>query len=204
MYMLGNISNVSFSINVAIPRVLFILFCDRKPLVCSPGRFEIQFVLVLQKQKILKEYICFHCRHHHLFGRSAAAFFFLFSSQYFCVTVRSLLKKKQVRERESHPSAGYRVFNTRCAHTSSSGKSPSSLWFPWQLRGCLYRLHLRIGKVNLHASGRPPASQMKEHFEWLPGLEEERGCQACLMLAVCTWQDLPFPRIPHSGSLPAT
>lgn len=202
--MLGYISNVSSSINVAVPSVLFILFCDRKFSWMLWNTVSVGFAKPedFKRVHLLSQppppFFFF-------FGRSAAAFFFLFSSQYFCVTVRSLLKKEnQVRERESHTSAGYRVFNTRCAHTSSSGKSPSSLWFPWQLWGGLYRLHLRIGKVNLHASGRPPASQMKEHFEWLPGLEEERGCQACLMLAVCTWQDLPFPRIPHSGSPPAT
>ncbi len=156
-----------------------------------------QFASVLWKQSILKW--SFYYRHW-LF--SSCIFLALFKSIFLCNS--KVCSKKQVRESESHTSAGYWVFDTRCAHTSSSGKSPSSLWFPWQLRGGLYRLHLRIGKVNLHASGRPPASQMKEHFEWLPGLEEERGCQACLMLAVCTWQDSPFPRIPHSGSPPAT
>lgn len=120
------------------------------------------------------------------------------------LSFRVAKKDQQARESRNHTSAGYREFFTRYARSSGTGKSPSSLWFPWQPRGGLYRLHLRIGKVNLHAFGRPPASRKKEHFERLPALEEERGCQACLMLAVCTWQDLPFPRIPHSGSPPAT
>ena len=54
----------------------------------------------------------------------------------------------------------------------------------------------RGAKVNLHACGSLPASQMKEHFEPLPEGEEERRCQACLMLAVCTWQAAPFPSVP--------
>lgn len=61
----------------------------------------------------------------------------------------------------------------------------------------------RGAKVNLHAYGSLPASQMKEHFEPLPEGEEERRCQACLMLAVCTWQAAPLPSMPCVGSLPS-
>ncbi|GAA6109402.1 uncharacterized [Tachysurus ichikawai] len=69
--------------------------------------------------------------------------------------------------------------------------------------GCLYQLHLRIGKVNLHAFGCLPASQMKEHFEPLPGLEEEWGLSGLLNVGSLYLARLAFPRIPQSGKNPA-